>query len=85
MTKFALEMNTYSLIYQYYIITDVIVGDLVLKNLIGILYACKTRKFCSVLRIRTVYPGSEFFPSRIQGQKDSGSRFRIRNKEFKYF
>jgi hypothetical protein len=28
-------------------------------------------------------PGSEFFPSRIQGQKDSGSQIRIRIKEFK--
>jgi hypothetical protein len=27
----------------------------------------------------------EFSPSRIQGQKDSGSRIRIRIKEFKYF
>jgi hypothetical protein len=33
--------------------------------------------FYAVLRIRAVYPGSEFFPSRIQGQKDSGSRIRI--------
>jgi hypothetical protein len=32
----------------------------------------------SVLRIRNVYPGS-----RIQGQKDSGSRIRV--NEFKYF
>jgi hypothetical protein len=40
----------------------------------------------AVLRIRDVYPGSEFFypGSRIQGQKDSGSRIRIRTKEFKY-
>jgi hypothetical protein len=32
-------------------------------------------------------PGPEFFHpgSRIQGQKDSGSRIRIRIKEFKYF
>jgi hypothetical protein len=30
-------------------------------------------------------PGSKFSPSRIQGQKDSGSRIRIRIKEFKYF
>ncbi len=41
-----------------------------------------------MLQIRDVYPGSEFFPirdtrSRIQGQKDS--RIRIRMKEFKYF
>ncbi len=37
--------------------------------------------------IRDVYPGSELFHpgSRIQGQKDSGSRIRIRMKEFKYF
>ncbi len=34
------------------------------------------------LRIRDVYPGSEYFPSRIQGLKDS--RIRIRIKEFKY-
>jgi hypothetical protein len=36
-----------------------------------------------MLRIRDVYPRSEFFHpgSRIQGQK----RFRIRLKEFKYF
>jgi hypothetical protein len=27
----------------------------------------------AVLRIRDVHPGSEFFPSRIQGQKDSKS------------
>jgi hypothetical protein len=39
----------------------------------------------AVLRIRDVYdPGYEFFPSRIQGKKDSGSRIRIRIKEFKY-
>jgi hypothetical protein len=40
-----------------------------------------------VLRIRDFYPGSEFFPSRIPdpGQKDSGSRIRIRIQEFKYF
>jgi hypothetical protein len=31
----------------------------------------------AVLRIRDVYPGSEYFPSRIQGQKDS--RIRIQN------
>ncbi len=30
-----------------------------------------------------VYPGSECFPSRIQGHNYSGSRIRI--KEFKYF
>jgi hypothetical protein len=37
-----------------------------------------------VLRIRDVYPGSEFFHprSRIQGPKDSGSRTRIRIKVF---
>ncbi len=29
-----------------------------------------------LLRIRDVYPGSEFFSSRIQGQKDPGSRTR---------
>jgi hypothetical protein len=34
-----------------------------------------------MLRIRDVYPGSKFFPFRIQGQKDS----RIRIKELKYF
>jgi hypothetical protein len=28
------------------------------------------RVVLSVLRIRDVYPGSEFFPSRIQAQKD---------------
>jgi hypothetical protein len=33
-------------------------------------------RFPSVLRIQDVYPGSEFFPSRIQDQRDS---------EFKYF
>jgi hypothetical protein len=39
--------------------------------------------FLTVLRIRDVYPGSEFFPSRIP---DPGSkRFPIRIKEFKYF
>jgi hypothetical protein len=38
-----------------------------------------------VLRIRDIYPGSEFFfPFRIQGQNDSGSRIRIYIKEFKY-
>jgi hypothetical protein len=38
-----------------------------------------------VLRVRDVFPGSEFFHprSRIQGQKDSGSRIRI--KEFRFF
>ncbi len=30
-----------------------------------------------MLRIRDVYPGSGFFPSRIQLQKESGSRIRI--------
>jgi hypothetical protein len=35
----------------------------------------------AVLRIRYIYRGSEFFPSQIQGQKDS----RIRINEFKYF
>jgi hypothetical protein len=42
----------------------------------------------AVLRIRDGYPGSpdpNFFPSRIQGQKDSGSRIQIRIKEFKHF
>jgi hypothetical protein len=41
----------------------------------------------SVLRIRDVYPASriQIFPSRIQGQTYSGSRIRIRIKEFKYF
>jgi hypothetical protein len=41
------------------------------------------RNMCAiwpVLRIRNAYPGS-----RIQGQKDSGSRIPIRIKEFKYF
>jgi|688.fasta_scaffold576654_1 hypothetical protein len=37
----------------------------------------------AVLRIRDVYPGSEFFPFRIQGQEDS--RIRVRIKEYKYF
>ncbi len=39
------------------------------------------------MRIRDVYPvsRSEYFPSRIQGHKDSGSRIQIRIKEFKYF
>jgi hypothetical protein len=32
----------------------------------------------TVLRIRDVYPGFELFLSRIQGQKDSGSRIRIK-------
>ncbi len=32
-----------------------------------------------------VDPGSELFPFRIQGQKDSRSRIRICIKEFKYF
>jgi hypothetical protein len=38
-----------------------------------------------VLRIRDVYPGSEFFHpgSQIQGEKDSSIRIRI--KEYKYF
>jgi hypothetical protein len=35
-----------------------------------------------VMRIRDVYPGSAFFLSRTQGQKDSGSWIRI--KEYKY-
>jgi hypothetical protein len=40
-----------------------------------------------MFRIRDAYPGSEFFHpgSRIQGQKDSGSRIRIHIKEFNYF
>jgi hypothetical protein len=37
-----------------------------------------------MLRIRDVYPGSEFFPSRVQGQKDSLIQICIRFKEFKY-
>jgi hypothetical protein len=37
-----------------------------------------------VLRIQDAYPGSEFFPSRIQVQKGSRSRIRIRIKELKY-
>jgi hypothetical protein len=37
----------------------------------------------AVLQIRDVYPGSEFFPSRIPGQKIFGSRIRI--TEFKHF
>jgi hypothetical protein len=49
------------------------------------------------MRIRDVYPGSEFFHpesriqgqkgtgSRIPGQKDTGFRFLIRNKEYKAF
>jgi hypothetical protein len=41
-------------------------------------------KLTAVLRIRDVSPESEFFQpgSRIQGQKDFGSRIRIRIKEF---
>jgi hypothetical protein len=42
----------------------------------------------SVLRIRDVYlfiPDPTFFPSRIQGQKDSGSRIRICIIEVKNF
>jgi hypothetical protein len=39
----------------------------------------------SALRTRDVTPGSEFFPSRIQGQKDSRIRIRIHIKELKYF
>jgi hypothetical protein len=35
----------------------------------------------AVLRIRDVYPGSEFFLSRVHGGKDFGSRIRL--KEFK--
>jgi hypothetical protein len=31
------------------------------------------------------YPRSEFFPSRIPGQKSSGLQIRIRIKEFKHF
>jgi hypothetical protein len=42
-------------------------------------------KVPAVLRIRDVYPGSEFFPSLIQGQKDSRIRIRISIKGFKYF
>jgi hypothetical protein len=41
--------------------------------------------FSSMLRIRDVYPGSEFFSSRIRGQKDPGARIRISKKDFKYF
>ncbi len=38
----------------------------------------------TVLRARDVYPKFRIgiFPSRIQGQKGTGSRIRIRNKEF---
>ncbi len=39
----------------------------------------------AVMQIRNVYPGSEFFPSQIPGQKDPRIRIRIRIKEFKYF
>jgi hypothetical protein len=47
----------------------------------------KTSVRVAVLRIRDVIPGSRIriFPSRIPGQKDSGSWIRIRIKEFKYF
>jgi hypothetical protein len=39
----------------------------------------------AVLRIQEVYPGSEFFSSLIQSQKDSGFRIWLRIKEFQYF
>jgi hypothetical protein len=39
----------------------------------------------TVLRIRDVIPDPNFFPSRIQGQRDSRIRIRIRIKEFRYF
>ncbi len=55
---------------------------------------CKKAKYIigtAVLRIRDVYPGSDFFPSRIRtvsipdpgsrGQKGTGSRIRIRNTD----
>jgi hypothetical protein len=44
-------------------------------------------KILTVFRIWDVYTGSRIliFPSRIQGQKDSESRIRIRIKEFYYF
>ncbi len=49
------------------------------------LYLLTLAMLWSVLRIRD--PRSEFFHpgSRIHGQKDSGSRIRIRIKELKYF
>jgi hypothetical protein len=47
-----------------------------ISNLIDLLMSL------AVLRIRDVYPGPEFFSSRIQDQKDSRIRIRIRIKEF---
>jgi len=51
--------------------------------------SCRTNPLLDlipVLPIRDVYPGSEFFSPRIQGQKDSGSRGSgTRIIEFKYF
>ncbi len=42
-------------------------------------YSTGTEPSLAVLRIRDVYPGSEFFPSRIPGPKNiSESRIRIR-------
>ncbi len=41
--------------------------------------------FLSVLQIRDVYPGSEFFHPGSRVKKITGDRFRIRIKEFKYF
>ncbi len=40
--------------------------------------------FITLMRIRDVYPGSEFFPF-SKKIPDLGSRIRIRIKEFKYF
>jgi hypothetical protein len=41
----------------------------------------------SVLRIRDVYPGSRIriFDPGVQGQKDYGSKIRIRIKELRHF
>ncbi len=40
----------------------------------------------AALRIRDVYPGSEFFhPGWVKKIQDPGSRLRIQIKEFKYF
>ncbi len=44
-----------------------------------------TFSFKAVLRIRDVYPGSDFFPSRIPDPNCSHPGSRIRIKEFKYF
>jgi hypothetical protein len=61
--------------------------DIIFKTNFSLFFHYIRLYLYTMLRIRDVHPGSEFFHpgSRIQGQKDSGSPFQIHFKEFKYF